>query len=141
MVQIALKLIAVISVVLVVLISLGFFVMSQSSSSGASASYDRIFFGRCEEIQQKGCGEGSGWDLVKGDTQFLDACLHLFGKQDAYSCTYQFCSGCKKYDTSEDAVCGAWCDGISTKSLNRNTITSACTSKPKCAPQCSACSE
>lgn len=139
--QIALKSLAVISIVVVVLISVGFFVLTQTGSSGTSASYDRIFFSKCEEIQQRGCGAGSEWNTIKGDTEFLLACQHLFGsEQEAFSCTYQFCSACKVYTTAEETTCGGWCSGITGMTLLKSVSVSAvCSRNPKCAATCSAC--
>ena len=137
-VQIALKSIVIIAVVVLLLAILSIFVLSQAGQSGTSASYDRIFFAGCEQIQQRGCD----WEQVQGDAEFLSACQHLYGNQyEAYSCVNRFCSSCSKFESKEQVLCGGWCDGvngaISISSPYMNTI---CNSNIQCKSSCGVCS-
>lgn len=141
-VQIALKSIVIIAIVVLLLSILGIFVLSQAGQSGTSASYDRIFFAGCEQIQQRGCAQTTEeYTLVQNDAEFINACRYKYGQdQNALSCVFQFCSSCSKYQTAQQAICGPWCDRVRSRAVaNPGGIADDCNSDITCKSLCSAC--
>lgn len=121
--EIALKSVAIIAVVTMVLVAVGFFVLSQSGSSGTSASYDRVFFTKCEALAQNGCAKTTAqFVAADGDVEFKDACKYKFGQnQDTVTCIYLQCPSCQQYRSEEETYCETRCNSIrATKAFAAN---------------------
>ncbi|MBI2579310.1 MAG: hypothetical protein HYW27_00225 [Candidatus Aenigmarchaeota archaeon] len=147
--EIALKSLAIIIVVSLVLVAVGFFALSQSGISGTSASSDRIFFTKCEEIAAKGCGRTTAeLAAAGGDADFMNACKYKFGQRhEIATCLYMLCPACKQYGNEDETFCGTRCGSISpTQIAVQNTeppidFSSSCSSyRAECGSiECSAC--
>jgi len=99
--------VVILIIAIVLLGTMVYFIMFQTTSSMSQADADRIFYGQCGEYRTYDCA----WSVTRmqGFDDFLKACRFLFGpEREDFSCLYAMCQSCKELDLV-DVKCEGMC--------------------------------
>ncbi len=98
--ELSIKTVITITLIIMVLVILSFFITSQSSAQVARSDVNRVFSTKCQEYNLKECD----WTVTKEKDfeEFLSACRSLYGSEsESYSCLYLRCPACSKAEINK----------------------------------------
>lgn len=92
--MLAVKTIVLMTITILVLVVLAYFITIQAGSQTSTADANRVFSTKCQEYRSKDCSWAVTAEADFND--FMNACRFLYGNErEAFSCLYVFCPACK----------------------------------------------
>ena len=141
--ELSVRTIVVATIVVVVLVTLSFFINIESSEQITRSNANQVFNSLCQSYKNMQCD----WAVTREDkfNDFMQACRVLYGNErEAYSCLYTYCQACKT-DESADLKCASACEqcradsSISVRSTCCQQFAASCAnSVVKCQDACPA---
>lgn len=106
--ELSIKYVVTVSIVVVVLVILSFFIGTTSTTQISRSDANFVFSTKCQEYSSQGC-DFSVTEEDKEFSKFISACKTLFGNgQDDVTCLYTYCPACKKIE-AKDLECVMLC--------------------------------